>query len=990
MKRFLSIVLTVCLICCVLPNMVSAADASRILYYNDFEVDVAAYGAGLSLNSNVIEIYEDAKQGKVMKMATPESGVKDDAIWVANFENTFNDVVISMELSTLETTPIVDIVISDVSGKRFQIGRVEKNANILDADYTTIGTVEPGKYHKLSYVLNFEKMTYDTYLDKRKVGSKQEIRSIDSDICWIRLYQEKFANGTLLVDNFAVYEGTKVRDITEEAAALPEVIPMIGAITPGSGKTWQINYADMTKMDGGVALMLDTNSAYAKDELTEIDVAPVVINNRTLVPVRFISENFGADVSWDQQTQTVTVKGDKTLEFTLNNPEMTVDGNAEPLDCAATVIDNRTLLPLRALVEALGKNVFWDARGLILITESDKELDAEIDKRLVTAMYGYLKTGKLELNYAVAPTFTEEAMTAAFEATDFNYNATSGHDSFNTVKAFYYLTLLTHLDENTLSPDGTMNAKDETLRRLRVLIEGGNEPNACIGPYWSQAVVASSLTLLRHTPSLWESLTTDEQQRCDWLMRALAVAGNWGFNDCNNYSTGVDLKGNFGKTWNPNYRNSFLNCVISAAMYFGSEELDEIYESFSYDEYIQKFEEYGYTNIIAAWSVAGKDAMEKGGDVKLVTGASGGTGKGVKQKFKYNGKGLDNIDGIFEDLQNYTYGAVCQDKYGSPDGAYYCYIISGKETPYAGYNGMLFEFAATGRSSGSYCNDSFLIVNSMMANYKLIGGWDSNEEWQQKLDSLMYVGNEDLIFKGQEGYQGYSSNGGPAKWYDYSGGDAFLMDKDIWRNFHCMGSETVTIGLDPNPPAQAVLNYGTAEPKDGITTPPTDAITPTKVLVSGNFPVESVNDIGTYTQEVECEFDLVFDNDIDASTFDGCIIHDGSKCLKNPVGFTTANTTIQFTGGRINVRNGGAYYNTKFPVGANYRYHFRMKIDVDKKTYSVWITPQYPKAGNEEMAANNVEFRTGARDTDDIGSLMAVQVSDKGMYWIENYTCSGK
>lgn len=990
MKKILSVVLSVCMLCAMLPQISMAADASRIVYFNDFEVDVAAHNAGVSLNSNSIDIYEDAKQGKVMKMATPETGVQDDAFWAAYFSSEFKNLVISMELSTLEITPIVDIVIADESGKRFQIGRVEKNANLLDADNTIIGVVEPGKYHKLSYVLNFDKMTYDTYLDKRKVGSKQEIRGINNELSFVRLYQERFANGTLLVDNFAVYEGEKIRDISEEIAALPEVIPMIGPITPGSGKTWKIDYADMNKMDGGVALMLDTKSAYAKNELTQIDVAPAVVNNRTLVPVRFISENFGADVSWDQDAKKVTVKGDKTIEFTLDNPEMTVDGNVQALDCAATVMDNRTLLPLRALVEALGKNVFWDARGLILITQNGTELNEEVDKRLITAMYGYLKTGKLELNYAVAPTFTQEAVDAAFSAPDFDYTAVTGHDSFNTVKAFYYLTLMTHLDENAVSTDGTKKAKDEVIRRLRVLTQGGKEPYACVGPYWTQAVVASSLALVRHTPSIWDSLTENDKERCDWLMRALAVAGNWGFNDCNNYSTGVDLKGNFGKTWNPNYRNTFLNCVLSAALYFGSEELDAIYESFSYDKYIAKYEELGYTNIIATWSVAGKDAMEKGGDVKLVTGASGGTGKGVKQKFKYLGMGLDDTDGIFKHLQNYTYGAVCQDKYGSPDGAYYCYIISGKETPYAGYNGMMFEFAAAGRSSGGYCYDSFFIVNSMMANYKLLGVWDSSEDWQKELDSLMYVGNEDLIFKGQEGYQGYSSNGGPAKWYDYSGGDAFLMDKDIWRNFHCMGNETVSIGLDPNPPVVSVLPSPAADPKDGITTAPEDAIVPTKVLISGNFPLESVKDIGSFKEEFECEFDLAFDNDIDAKTFDGVIIHDGSNCLKNSTGFTIANTAIQFTGGRINVRNGGAYYATKFPVAPNYRYHIRMKVDVVKKTYSVWFTPTYPTAGNEELVANNVEFRTGARATDDIGALVPVQVSDKGSYWIENYTCSGK
>lgn len=991
MKKILSFLLAaaVFLTTCAVP--VFAEDASRILYYNDFEID-AAHNAGLSLNSNTIELEEDkAKGSSVLKFKTPDNGVRDDAFWQPNVNNEkFKNLVISMEISTQGQTPIIDIVIADAAGTRFQIGRVEKNSNLLDADGAIVGTVEKGKYHKLSYVLDFNKKTYDTYLDKRNIGKKQPIRGIDFDISWIRLYMERFAEGTFLVDNFVVYEGDKVRDITKEAEALPKPIPMIGPITPGSGKMYEIDYADMSKTDGGVALLLDSKKAYAKGELTETDVAPLVLNNRTLVPVRFISENFGADVSWNADEKKVTVKGEKTIELTIDDPKIVINGSEQALDAAAVVVDNRTMLPLRALCEALGKNVFWDERGVILITE--KKLDENKDKRLITAMYGYLKTGKLALNYAAAPQFDKEVAQEAFDAQDFDFSAVSGNTtySFTASKALYYLTLMTHLDETAVSSDGSKKAKDEALRRIRDLTSGGKEPYACVGPYWSHAVVAASLALAKNTPAIYSSLTEEEKDRCDWLMRALAVAGNWGFNDCNNYTTGVDLKGNFAKQWNPNYRNTYLNVVLSAAMYFGADELDKIYESFSYDEYIEKFEEYGYKNIIATWSVAGKDAMEKGGEVKLTTGQSGGTGKGVKQKFTYNGNGLDSIDKIFDELENYTYGAVCQDKYGSPDGAYYCYIISGAETPYAGYNGMMFEFAATGRSSAGYCYDSLFIVNSMLANFKLLYGYDSTKDWQKTLDSLMYVGNEDFFFKAQEGYYGYSSNGGPAKYFDYSGGRALRMDKDIWRNFHCMGNEKIVTGTDPNPPAVSVLPSPAAEPKDGITKAPEGATLPTKVTIAGNFPKESAISIGSFKEEFDCEFDLAFDSEVNGKEFDGVIIHDGSISLDKPTGFTIANTAIQFSGGRINVRDGGKYYQTKFPVAPNYRYHIRMSADVKKKTYSVWITPTYPAADSEQIAANAVEFRLGARKIDDIGCLVPVVVSDKGTYWIENYKCSGK
>ncbi len=140
-------------------------------------------------------------------------------------------------------------------------------------------------------------------------------------------------------------------------------------------------------LSGVVALKVDNPNAYAKGAKTYVDTAnldikPIVQNGRTLVPVRFISEKFGASVGWDDITQTVTVKT-KTLNISLQigSTQMLVNGEAVTLDVPAQTIGGRTLIPLRALVEALGKQVFWDDRGLILIGSAVMNYPAEtIDK----------------------------------------------------------------------------------------------------------------------------------------------------------------------------------------------------------------------------------------------------------------------------------------------------------------------------------------------------------------------------------------------------------------------------------------------------------------------------------------------------------------------------------------------------------------------------------------------------------------------------------
>ncbi len=138
-----------------------------------------------------------------------------------------------------------------------------------------------------------------------------------------------------------------------------------------------------------VALKVDNPNAYAKGAKTyvdanNIDIKPIVENGRTLVPVRFIAEKFGATVGWDDKTQTVSVDTTtQSIRLQLGSDQMLVNGNAVTLDVPAKEIGGRTLIPLRALVEALGKQVFWDDRGLIIISDAAVNYDAETINKII-------------------------------------------------------------------------------------------------------------------------------------------------------------------------------------------------------------------------------------------------------------------------------------------------------------------------------------------------------------------------------------------------------------------------------------------------------------------------------------------------------------------------------------------------------------------------------------------------------------------------------
>lgn len=100
------------------------------------------------------------------------------------------------------------------------------------------------------------------------------------------------------------------------------------------------------------------------------DVAPAIDNGRTLVPLRAIFEAMGATVQWDQDTQTATaIKGNTKVVLRIGSVSPTINGKVVSLDVPAKIINGRTLAPLRFVGEAFGGTVDWNqASQLISIT----------------------------------------------------------------------------------------------------------------------------------------------------------------------------------------------------------------------------------------------------------------------------------------------------------------------------------------------------------------------------------------------------------------------------------------------------------------------------------------------------------------------------------------------------------------------------------------------------------------------------------------------
>lgn len=118
-----------------------------------------------------------------------------------------------------------------------------------------------------------------------------------------------------------------------------------------------------------------------KGNLAKFDVPPVVKYGRTLIPFRAISQGLGAEVTWDEETKTVTVvKGDIEVVLTLGSTIALVNGEEVEMDTKPELISNRTFVPIRFLGETLGARVDYDEETDIIVVEDDENDDFDEDE----------------------------------------------------------------------------------------------------------------------------------------------------------------------------------------------------------------------------------------------------------------------------------------------------------------------------------------------------------------------------------------------------------------------------------------------------------------------------------------------------------------------------------------------------------------------------------------------------------------------------------
>ena len=116
-----------------------------------------------------------------------------------------------------------------------------------------------------------------------------------------------------------------------------------------------------------VVMQIGSKTMFVNGNAYEKDVAPVIMNDRTLVPIRFITESLGGKVAWNEK--------EKEVVLTIDGKEikMTIGKVLEKYSVAPVILNDRTYMPVRFVADELGATTTWDAVSkMVTVTKIEK------------------------------------------------------------------------------------------------------------------------------------------------------------------------------------------------------------------------------------------------------------------------------------------------------------------------------------------------------------------------------------------------------------------------------------------------------------------------------------------------------------------------------------------------------------------------------------------------------------------------------------------
>ncbi|NRF93640.1 phosphodiester glycosidase family protein [Paenibacillus frigoriresistens] len=170
------------------------------------------------------------------------------------------------------------------------------------------------------------------------------------------------------------------RKVTADVSDLkfPIKIKSIYVANPANGQDeralkGKINIDDISFIYKGQLAALPKNTiklnvykkqATLNDKSYTLEQAPTIVNDNTLVPIRFVTEALDGNVKWDDKERKVTVvRGDKLIDLWIDNADLLVNGDRVTAEVSPKIMNNVTMVPLRLISEKLGFKVGWEPKN---------------------------------------------------------------------------------------------------------------------------------------------------------------------------------------------------------------------------------------------------------------------------------------------------------------------------------------------------------------------------------------------------------------------------------------------------------------------------------------------------------------------------------------------------------------------------------------------------------------------------------------------------
>ncbi len=143
-----------------------------------------------------------------------------------------------------------------------------------------------------------------------------------------------------------------------------------------------------------------SNGAKFQIDPSNSEIVPFYENDTMMVPLRFIAERLGYEVTYDGQTQSIEILSDPAVRLVIGEREISVNGTVQPIDQPALERSGRTFVPLRAVSQSLGKTVVWFPNDVAVIGTGSQDSLRRIAEQDMDTILARLENAQTPQNSA--------------------------------------------------------------------------------------------------------------------------------------------------------------------------------------------------------------------------------------------------------------------------------------------------------------------------------------------------------------------------------------------------------------------------------------------------------------------------------------------------------------------------------------------------------------------------------------------------------------